>query len=127
MTIKPKLVLLFLSTVSTYLGEIQSRASQNLETIKDQVEPYVQQASSNTNDKLSDISIMLQSQAESLGQQLESQAESIKVQLEATVQELRTSLEGKLEELTEMFSPYTTQFREKIESIVDKVKETAAS
>lgn len=113
--------------MATYLGEIHSRASQNLETMRDHVEPYVQQASSTATDKLSDISIMLQSQAESLGQQLESQAESIKTQLEATVQELRTSLEGKLKELTELFSPYTTEFREKIESIVDKVKETAAS
>lgn len=109
--------------MATYLGEIHSRTSQNLEAMKEQVEPYVQQASSTATDKLSDISTMLQSQAESLGKQLESQAESIKTQLESSVLEL----ERKLEELTELFSPYTTQFREKIESIVDKVKETASS
>ncbi|TMS10590.1 Apolipoprotein Eb [Larimichthys crocea] len=116
-----------ISTVATYVGEIQSRVTQNLDAAREQVEPYVQQAGDTANKKLTDISSMLKTQAEDLGQQLGTQAEGIKTQLEATAQELRTSLEGKIDELTELFSPLATQIREQLETIVDKVKETAAS
>ncbi|XP_044216261.1 apolipoprotein Eb [Thunnus albacares] len=115
------------NTVATYLGELQSRTSQNLDAVKERVEPYVNQASDTATKKLSDISVMLKSQAEGLGQQLETQAEGLKTQLEATAQDLRTSLEGKIDELTELFSPYATQIREQVESIIDKVKETASA
>lgn len=126
---KPKCLLLLpsLSAVATYLSELQSRTSQNMETVKGQVEPYVQQARDTASQKFTDISTILQSQAEGLGQQLESQAEGIKTQLEATAQDLRTSLEGKIDELTEMISPLATQIREQIESIMEKVKETASN
>uniref|UniRef100_A0A3Q0SEV9 Apolipoprotein Eb n=1 Tax=Amphilophus citrinellus TaxID=61819 RepID=A0A3Q0SEV9_AMPCI len=115
------------NTVTTYMSEIQSRAAQNLDTVREHVEPYVQQAGDNTNKKLSDISAVLKSQAEGLGQQLETQAEGIKTQLEATAQELRTSLEGKIEELTELLSPYATKIREQFEEIADKVKESTTA
>lgn len=115
------------STVATYFGEFHSRASQNLETARGHVEPYVQQASDTATKKLSDISSMLKTQAEGLGQQLETQAEELRTQLESTAQELRTSLEGRIDELTELLSPYATQIREKIEGIVEKVKETATA
>ncbi len=114
-----------LSTVATYLGELQSRTSQNLDTVKEHVEPYVQQASDTATKKLSDISSVLKTQAQGLGQQLESQADGLKTQLEATAQELRASLGGKIDELTELLSPYATQIREQVENIMDKVKETA--
>lgn len=113
--------------MATYLGELQSRTSQNLDTVKDHVEPYVQQASDSATKKLSDISSILKTQAEGLGQQLETQAEGLKTQLESTAQDLRTSLEGKIDELTEIFSPYAAQFREQVENIMDKVKETATA
>ncbi|KAM6935097.1 apolipoprotein Eb [Lycodopsis pacificus] len=113
------------NAVATYLGEIQSRTSQNFDSVKENVEPYVQQASDTANKKLSDISTILKTQAEGLGQQLESQAEGIKTQLEATVQDLRTSLEGRIDELTEMISPYATQIREQIENVMEKVKATS--
>ncbi|KAK2910014.1 hypothetical protein Q8A73_007729 [Channa argus] len=115
------------NTVATYLGELQSRTAQNLDAVKDHVHPYVHQASDTATKKLTDVSSMLQSQVESLGQQLETQAEGLKTQLEATAQDLRTSLEGKIDELTELFSPYATKIREQFENIVDKVKETAAA
>lgn len=113
--------------MATYLGEFQSRTSQNLDTVKEHVEPYVQQASETANKKLSDISSLLRTQAEGLGQQLETQAEGLKTQLEVTAKDLRTSLEGKIDELTELFSPYATQIREQVENIMDKVKETATA
>lgn len=115
------------NTVATYMGELHSRTSQNLDAVKERVEPFVHQASDTATKKLSDISVMLKSQAEGLGQQLETQAEGLKTQLEATAQDLRTSLEGKIDELTELFSPYATQIREQVESIIDKVKETASA
>lgn len=126
---KPKCLFFFStpSTVATYIGELQSRTSQNFEAAREQVEPYVQQASETANQKLSDISTLLRSQAEGLGQQLETQAEGIKTQLGATAQELRTSLEGKIDELTELLTPYATQIREKVEGIVDKVKEATVA
>lgn len=103
------------STAATYMGELQARATQNLGTMKEHVEPYVQQAGDTTSEKLSDLSSLLRRQAEGLGQQLESQAEGIKTQLEASAQELRTSLEGKIEELTELIAPYATKIREQFE------------
>nr|ACF21982.1 apolipoprotein E [Oplegnathus fasciatus] len=115
------------NTVATYLGELQSRTSQNLDTVKVHVEPYVQQAGDTATKKLSDISSLLRTQAEGLGQQLETQAEGLKTQLEVTAQDLRTSLEGKIDELTELLSPYATQIREQVENIMDKVKETATA
>ncbi|XP_070691611.1 apolipoprotein Eb [Pempheris klunzingeri] len=114
-------------TVTTYLGEFQSRATQNLGAVREQVEPYVQQAGDSASKKLSDISSVLKTQAEGLGQQLETQAEGIKTQLEATAQELRTSLEAKIDELADAFSPYATKIREQLESIVEKVKETTTA
>ncbi|KAF3839350.1 hypothetical protein F7725_018067 [Dissostichus mawsoni] len=114
------------NTVATYMGEIQSRTSQNLETVKENVEPYVQQASEVAGKKLSDISTILKSQAETLTEQLETQAAGIKTQLENTAQQLRTSLESKIDELTEMISPYTAQIREQIENIMLNVKEASA-
>lgn len=115
------------NTVATYMGEIQSRASQNLDTVKEHVEPYVQQANDNTNKKLTDITAILQTQAEGLGQQLETQAKDIRTQLEATAEELRTSVQGKIEEMTELFSPYATKIREQFEEIVDKIKESTTA
>ncbi|XP_022053733.2 apolipoprotein Eb [Acanthochromis polyacanthus] len=109
------------NSMATYLGEVQSRASQNLEAMREQVQPYVQQASDTTVKKMSDISTMLKTQAEGLGQQLETQAESIRTQLEATAQDLRTSLEGKIDELTELLSPFASKIRDNVESIVEKV------
>lgn len=109
------------------MGELQSRTSQNLENAREHVEPYVRQASDTATKKLSDMSALLKSQAEGLGEQLQSQFEGLTTQLEATAQELRTSLEGKLDELSELFAPHAAQIREKIESIVDKIKETTAA
>ncbi|XP_029360024.1 apolipoprotein Eb [Echeneis naucrates] len=114
------------NTVATYLGEVQSRASQNMETMKGHVEPIVQQAGDTANKRLTDLSTMLRSQAEGLGQQLEVQAETLKTQMEVTAQELRTSLEGKIDELTALLTPYATKIREEFESMMEKAKVPAA-
>ncbi|KAK7887290.1 hypothetical protein WMY93_026911 [Mugilogobius chulae] len=50
-----------------YMGELQSRTSQNVETVRGHVEPYMQQASQTANQKLTDITALLQSQAGGLG------------------------------------------------------------
>lgn len=95
---------------------MQSRATQNLDTVKENVEPFVHQTSDTASQKLRDISV-----------RLETQAENFKTQLESTLKELSTSMDGKLEELTKVLSPYATQFREQFETILDKVKETATA
>lgn len=122
------------NTAATYLGELQSRTSQNMEvvrghvdTVREHIEPMVQQAGSSATQRLGDISSMLRTQAEGLGQQLETQAEGLRTQLELTADELRTSLEGKIEDLTNLLLPYANQMREKFEGIVEKVKESAAA
>lgn len=109
------------NTVSTYLGELQSRTTQKLDAAREQVVPYVQQAGDTATKKLTDLSSMLRSQAEGLGQQLETQAEGIRTQLEATAEELRVSLGGKIDELTVLLSPLATQIREKFDSFVETV------
>lgn len=109
------------------MGEIQSRASQNLENMRGQFEPYLLQTSDTANKKLTDLSTMMSGQAKSLGEQLETQVEQLKTQLEVTAQELRTSLEGKMDELKDLLSPHTTQIRENFESMVDKFKETGTN
>lgn len=118
---------LLFSTISVFLGELQSRTSQNLESMKDKFEPYLQQTGDNAGKKLTDLTTMLSSQAESLGHQLETQVEDLRTRLEETTKELRTSLEGKMDELKDMLSPYATQIRENFESMVDKFKETATN
>lgn len=118
---------LLFSTIATYMGEIQLRTSQNLENMRGQFEPYLQQGSDTASKKMTDLSTILGSQAESLGQQLETQVEDLKAKLEVTAQELRTSLEGKMDELKDLLSPYATQIRENFESMVDKFKETATN
>ncbi|XP_023256847.1 apolipoprotein Eb-like [Seriola lalandi dorsalis] len=115
------------NTVATYLSELQSRTSQNMDIVKENVEPYVHQVSDTATKRLTDISSMLKSQAEGLGQQLETQAETLKTQMEATAQDLRTSLEGKIDELTELLAPYATKIREQFETIIDKVKVPATN
>ncbi len=106
----------FQSTVATYFGEIQSRASQNFEATKEHVVPYVQQASDTATKKLGDLSTML-----------ETQVDDLRMQLESTAQELRTSLEGNFEKLTELLAPYATKLQEHFGSIVEKVKESTTA
>uniref|UniRef100_A0A8C5ELB8 Apolipoprotein Eb-like n=1 Tax=Gouania willdenowi TaxID=441366 RepID=A0A8C5ELB8_GOUWI len=106
---------------------LQSRTSQNLHNVREGVEPYVKQAGDTASQKFTDISTILKNQAEGLGQQLETQAEGIKTQLESTAEEIRTSLEGKIDELTGLISPYATQIREQLETIVEKVKDSIPS
>lgn len=113
--------------MATYLGELHSRTTQNLDAVREKVEPYVHQASDTATKKLTDLSSILKSQAEGLGQQLETQAETLKTQMEATAKDLRTSLEGKIDELTEMFSPYATKIREQLETIIENVKMPTAN
>lgn len=120
-------VSLIFSTIAVYMGEIQSRASQNLDSMKTQFDPYIRETSEVANQKLADLSIMLSSQAGNLGKQLESQAEDLKTQLEVTVQELRATLEGKIDELKQMFSPYAEQIREHFEGVADKFKEPVSN
>ena len=103
------------STVTTYLGELQSRTSQNLGAVKEQVVPYVQQASDTATQKLSDISSIL-----------ETQADTIKTELESRMKELRTSMDSRLDEITDLLSPIATKIREHFEEVVDKVKPATA-
>lgn len=113
--------------MATYLSEFHSRTTQNLDAVREQVEPYVHQASDTATKKLTDLSSILKSQAEGLGVQLETQAETLKTQMEASAKDLRTSLEGKIDELTEMLSPYATKIREQLETIIENVKIPAAN
>ncbi|XP_072249985.1 apolipoprotein Eb [Leuresthes tenuis] len=102
-------------TVTTYLGELQSRTSQNLGAVKEQVVPYVQQASDTATQKLSDISSIL-----------ETQADTIKTELESRMKELRTSMDSRLDEITDLLSPIAIKIREHFEEVVDKVKTATA-
>lgn len=113
------------STVATYLSELQSRASQNLDTARGQVEPYI--PDSIDTEKLTQVSSILRTQAEGLGQQLETQAEALKAQLESTGQEISTYFAGMMDRLNDELPSIATQVREKLEEIVEKVKETASA
>lgn len=110
--------------MSTYLGELQSRTSQNLGTVREHVEPLFQQSSDSATKKLGDISAVLRTQAQGLGQQLETQAEGLRTQLESMAQELGTNLEKKMDELSELFSPLVTQIHEKFDGIIEKIKDS---
>merc|ERR1711931_282883 len=96
-------------------GEVQSRASQNMDMVKERVEPIVSQAQESAAEKLGSFSALLKTQAVDLGQQLE-----------VTAQDLRTALETKIDELTELLSPYASKIREHVQTVMDKVKETTA-
>lgn len=113
------------STVATYLSEVQSRASQNLDTAREHVEPYLHSSIDST--RMRELSSALRDQAEGLGQQLESQAQVLRTQLETTGQEVRTFLEGMMDRLNDELPSIATQVREKLEEIVEKVKETATA
>merc|ERR1712121_510918 len=88
------------NTVATYLGELQSRTTQNIDMVRERVEPFVSQAHQTAAEKLGSFTVLLKNQAEGLGQQLETQAEGLREQLETTAQDLRTALESKIDELT---------------------------
>ncbi|CAG6014847.1 unnamed protein product [Menidia menidia] len=92
-------------TVTTYMGELHSRTSQNLGAVKEQVHPFVQQASGTATQKLSDISSLIQTQAE-----------SIKTYLESQMSVMRTSVDEELEKLTDLLGPVATQIREQLEA-----------
>lgn len=115
------------STVATYMSELQSRASQNLDAAREQVEPYLRGTMQTTDERMKQVSTALRTQAEGLGQQLESQAEVLRTQLEATGQEMRTFFEGMMDRLNEELPSIASQVREKLEDIVEKVKETASA
>lgn len=108
------------------MTELQSRASQNMDAVKESVEPYVRQAGENANKKFTDISESLKTQAQGLGQQLEAQAEGLRAQLADATQDLRTTLEAKLDELTGMVSPFADQIQAQFQDILQKIKETTA-
>lgn len=113
------------STVATYLGELESRTSQNLDTAREQVEPYIRMDA--TGEKMRQLSSALRDQAEGLGQQLESQADDLRTQLETTGQEVRTFFEGMMDRLNDELPSIATQVRDKLQEIVEKVKETASA
>lgn len=115
------------STVATYLGELQSRASQNAEAVKDRFEPYVSQAHDGTNQKLGALSELMKSQAQEVSEQLEVQAGALKEKLEQTAENLRTSLEGRVDELTSLLTPYSEKIREQLQIVMDKIKEASAA
>merc|ERR1712168_750371 len=121
--------------VSTYTRKLkkrlnkdseETRTTQNIDMVRERVEPYVSQAHETAAEKLGTFTVLLKNQAEGLGQQLETQAEGLREQLEVTAQDLRTALETKIDELTLLLSPYATKIREQVQTVVDKVKETAA-
>lgn len=112
------------STVATYLSEVQSRVSQNMETAREHVEPYLSGIDS---PRMSELSSALRLQAEGLSQQLEIQAQVLRTQLETAGQEMRTLVEGMMDRLTDELPSIATQVREKLEEIVEKVKETATA
>lgn len=117
----------FFSTVATYMGELQSRATQNMDAAREQVQPYVHDTIDNAGEKMTQVSTALRNQAEDLGRQLESQAEVLRSNLEATGQEMRTFIEGVMESLNAELPSIASQVREKLEDIVDKVQKTASA
>lgn len=117
----------FFSTVATYMGEVQSRASQNLDAARGQVEPYLHDTMENAGERMTQVSAALRTQAEGLSQQLESQAEVLKTQLEATGQEMRTLLEGMVDRMNAEIPDLTSEVLTKLHDIVEKVKQTASA
>ena len=113
--------------MATYLGELQSRASQNADAMKDRFEPYVHQARDGVGQKLGTISEVLQSQAQGVSQQFEVQATQLREQLEQTADSLRVSLEGRIEELASLLNPYTEKIREQLQTVMEKIQEAAAA
>lgn len=113
------------STVATYLRELESRTSQNLDRAREQVEPYI--SIDATGEKMRQLSSALREQAEGLGEQLESRAFDIKTQVETTGQEVHTFLEGMMDRLNDELPSIVTQVRDKLQEIVEKVKETASA
>lgn len=113
------------STVTIYMTELESRTSQNVDRVREQVGDHI--SIDATGEKMRQLSSALRDQAEGLGQQLESQADDLRVQLETTGQEVRTFLEGMMDRLNEELPSIATQVREKLQDIVEKVKETASA
>lgn len=118
---------MFSRTMTTYLEELQSRAGQNAETIKGELEPYAKQVQDDISKKLGTITEMLENQGEGVSKQLEEQAIVLKKQLEETADSLRTSLESRIEELTSLLNPYSEQIREKLQGVIEKIKEASAA
>jgi len=113
--------------VTTYLGEVHSRTSQNMDMVREHVQPYVSQAHGSASEKLGSIGTLLKTQAEDLNQQLETHAEGLKDQLEATAEELRVAMEEKMDKFSDIIAPYAAKFREQIQTIMDKVKENSGN
>ena len=113
------------STVTTYLGEVHSRTTQNLDMVRGHVQPYVSQAHGSASEKLGSITALLKTQADGLSQQLETQAEGLKTQLESTAEELRTTMEEKMDQLGDILAPFVAKVREQIQTITDTVQENA--
>lgn len=109
------------STVAIYMTELESRTSQNLDRVREQVEPYI--SIDATGEKMRQLSFALKNHAVGMSQQLESQTDDLRTQLETTRQEVRTFLEGMMDELPSI----ATQVRDKLQEIVEKVKETASA
>lgn len=109
------------SIVATYMTELESRTFQNLDRVKEQVEPYI--SIDATGEKMRHHSAVLRDRAVGLGQQLESQADDLRTQLETTRQEVHTFLEGMMDALPSI----ATQVRDKLQEIVGKVTETATA
>ena len=78
--------------MTTYLGELQSRTTQNM----DQVKEHVSLAHDTAAERLVSFSALLSKQAKTLREQLGTQAEGLKGQLETTATDLRSTLEGKM-------------------------------
>ncbi|XP_059195473.1 apolipoprotein Eb-like [Centropristis striata] len=111
-------------TVATYLGELQYRTSHNLHYPK----PYVKQVSDTANKQMSDITTLLHTQAQGLGQHLQNQAQGIRTHVGAVAESLHTNLEGKMHDLTGVRddSPYATNVREQIKNVM-QVKQPSKS
>lgn len=104
------------STVTTYMGEVHSRTSQNMDLVRERVQPYVIQAHGGATDKLGSISTLLKTQAEGL-----------KGQLEATAEELQVTIEDKMNKISDIIAPLAAKFHEQIQTIMNKVKETSGN
>lgn len=107
------MAVLLLRAVATYMGEVHSRASQNADSVRVQVEPYITGAGDAASKKLTDLASVL-----------DAQGDTIRTQLESSMRELRTSMDTRLDELTELIVPYATKIREQFEEVMSKVKDT---
>lgn len=87
--------------VSDYIEELQSRASDNMESMKTRLDPYFTQVRDNAEAKIT-----------TLNELLKTQVDNVRDQVQTAGKDLRSALGAKMEELRNWFEPFVTMIRE---------------